>query len=135
MPFHADRCCVFREHEKEVQNRKRGKRPRGRPRKHTVTSSCSRRSKLKVSVRLTCWPCLTPHLLTPLWAEERFQGSWAGMSLLQKFSSATRDASKSQSPASPSTHLGSCRAKPPDPVSLSFYTSFLGSRVKLGHCL
>uniref|UniRef100_A0A8C5KPF3 Chromobox 2 n=2 Tax=Jaculus jaculus TaxID=51337 RepID=A0A8C5KPF3_JACJA len=36
-----------KEHEKEVQNRKRGKRPRGRPRKHTVMSSCSRRSKLK----------------------------------------------------------------------------------------
>ncbi|EPY80905.1 chromobox protein 2-like protein [Camelus ferus] len=36
-----------REHEKEVQNRKRGKRPRGRPRKHTVMSSCSRHSKLK----------------------------------------------------------------------------------------
>ncbi|KAM4823837.1 chromobox protein homolog 2 [Urocitellus parryii] len=36
-----------KEHEKEIQNRKRGKRPRGRPRKHTVTSSCSRRSKLK----------------------------------------------------------------------------------------
>ncbi|XP_052052331.1 chromobox protein homolog 2 [Apodemus sylvaticus] len=36
-----------KEHEKEVQNRKRGKRPRGRPRKHTVVSSCSRRSKLK----------------------------------------------------------------------------------------
>lgn len=45
----ADWCCVSREHEKEVQNRKRGKRPRGRPRKHTVMSSCSRRSKLKVS--------------------------------------------------------------------------------------
>lgn len=27
----------FREHEKEVQNRKRGKRPRGRPRKHVVS--------------------------------------------------------------------------------------------------
>ncbi|NXP10104.1 CBX2 protein, partial [Thinocorus orbignyianus] len=27
-----------REHEKEVQNRKRGKRPRGRPRKHVVTT-------------------------------------------------------------------------------------------------
>lgn len=40
---------VFREHEKEVQNRKRGKRPRGRPRKHTVMSSCSRHSKLKES--------------------------------------------------------------------------------------
>ncbi|EHA97607.1 Chromobox protein-like protein 2, partial [Heterocephalus glaber] len=38
-----------KEHEKEVQNRKRGKRPRGRPRKHTVMSSCSRRSKLKES--------------------------------------------------------------------------------------
>nr|XP_010949261.1 PREDICTED: chromobox protein homolog 2 [Camelus bactrianus] len=36
-----------KEHEKEVQNRKRGKRPRGRPRKHTVMSSCSRHSKLK----------------------------------------------------------------------------------------
>ncbi|XP_037665349.1 chromobox protein homolog 2 [Choloepus didactylus] len=36
-----------KEHEKEVQNRKRGKRPRGRPRKHTVMSSCSRRAKLK----------------------------------------------------------------------------------------
>ncbi|XP_007958020.1 chromobox protein homolog 2 [Orycteropus afer afer] len=36
-----------KEHEKELQNRKRGKRPRGRPRKHTVMSSCSRRSKLK----------------------------------------------------------------------------------------
>ncbi|XP_023440599.2 chromobox protein homolog 2 [Dasypus novemcinctus] len=36
-----------KEHEKEAQNRKRGKRPRGRPRKHTVMSSCSRRSKLK----------------------------------------------------------------------------------------
>lgn len=36
-----------KEHEKEVQNRKGGKRPRGRPRKHTVMSSCSRRSKLK----------------------------------------------------------------------------------------
>ncbi|XP_069887662.1 chromobox protein homolog 2 [Dipodomys merriami] len=36
-----------KEHEKEVQNRKRGKRPRGRPRKHTAMSSCSRRSKLK----------------------------------------------------------------------------------------
>ncbi|XP_025715758.1 chromobox protein homolog 2 [Callorhinus ursinus] len=35
-----------KEHEKEVQNRKRGKRPRGRPRKHTVVS-CSRHSKLK----------------------------------------------------------------------------------------
>ncbi|XP_048221750.1 chromobox protein homolog 2 [Perognathus longimembris pacificus] len=35
-----------KEHEKEVQNRKRGKRPRGRPRKHTAMS-CSRRSKLK----------------------------------------------------------------------------------------
>ncbi|XP_039082529.1 chromobox protein homolog 2 [Hyaena hyaena] len=35
-----------KEHEKEVQNRKRGKRPRGRPRKHTVMS-CSRHSKLK----------------------------------------------------------------------------------------
>ncbi|NXF12642.1 CBX2 protein, partial [Smithornis capensis] len=29
----------FREHEKEVQNRKRGKRPRGRPRKHVVSAS------------------------------------------------------------------------------------------------
>ncbi|XP_058417780.1 chromobox protein homolog 2 [Diceros bicornis minor] len=38
-----------KEHEKEVQNRKRGKRPRGRPRKHTVMSSCSRHSKLKES--------------------------------------------------------------------------------------
>nr|XP_023418674.1 chromobox protein homolog 2 isoform X2 [Cavia porcellus] len=38
-----------KEHEKEVQNRKKGKRPRGRPRKHTVMSSCSRRSKLKES--------------------------------------------------------------------------------------
>jgi len=28
----------FREHEKEVQNRKRGKRPRGRPRKHVVSA-------------------------------------------------------------------------------------------------
>uniref|UniRef100_A0A2I3S953 Chromobox 2 n=2 Tax=Pan TaxID=9596 RepID=A0A2I3S953_PANTR len=37
-----------KEHEKEVQNRKRGKRPRGRPRKLTAMSSCSRRSKLKV---------------------------------------------------------------------------------------
>ncbi|KAM6162988.1 chromobox protein homolog 2 [Rhynchocyon petersi] len=37
-----------KEHEKEVQNRKRGKRPRGRPRKHTVVS-CSRRAKLKES--------------------------------------------------------------------------------------
>lgn len=36
-----------KEHEKEAQNRKRGKRPRGRPRKHTVMSSCSRHSKLK----------------------------------------------------------------------------------------
>ncbi|XP_036920019.1 chromobox protein homolog 2 [Sturnira hondurensis] len=36
-----------KEHEKEVQNRKRGKRPRGRPRKHTVMSSCGRHSKLK----------------------------------------------------------------------------------------
>ncbi|XP_034798924.1 chromobox protein homolog 2 [Pan paniscus] len=36
-----------KEHEKEVQNRKRGKRPRGRPRKLTAMSSCSRRSKLK----------------------------------------------------------------------------------------
>uniref|UniRef100_A0A673VEX4 Chromobox 2 n=2 Tax=Suricata suricatta TaxID=37032 RepID=A0A673VEX4_SURSU len=35
-----------KEHEKEVQNRKRGKRPRGRPRKHTVMS-CGRHSKLK----------------------------------------------------------------------------------------
>lgn len=31
-------CCFFREHEKEVQNRKRGKRPRGRPRKHVVSA-------------------------------------------------------------------------------------------------
>ncbi|NXK90151.1 CBX2 protein, partial [Formicarius rufipectus] len=31
----------FREHEKEVQNRKRGKRPRGRPRKHVVSPSSS----------------------------------------------------------------------------------------------
>ncbi|KAM5308684.1 chromobox protein homolog 2 isoform 2-T2 [Glossophaga mutica] len=38
-----------KEHEKEVQNRKRGKRPRGRPRKHTVMSSCGRHSKLKES--------------------------------------------------------------------------------------
>lgn len=30
--------CFFREHEKEVQNRKRGKRPRGRPRKHVVSA-------------------------------------------------------------------------------------------------
>ncbi|NWI58331.1 CBX2 protein, partial [Calyptomena viridis] len=29
----------FREHDKEVQNRKRGKRPRGRPRKHVVSPS------------------------------------------------------------------------------------------------
>ncbi|NWT05254.1 CBX2 protein, partial [Mionectes macconnelli] len=29
--------AFFREHEKEVQNRKRGKRPRGRPRKHVVS--------------------------------------------------------------------------------------------------
>ncbi|XP_003786127.1 chromobox protein homolog 2 [Otolemur garnettii] len=36
-----------KEHEKEVQNRKRGKRPRGRPRKLTAMSSCSRSSKLK----------------------------------------------------------------------------------------
>ncbi|XP_008055268.1 chromobox protein homolog 2, partial [Carlito syrichta] len=36
-----------KEHEKEVQNRKRGKRPRGRPRKLTAMSSCGRRSKLK----------------------------------------------------------------------------------------
>lgn len=50
----ADWRCVSREHEKEVQNRKRGKRPRGRPRKHTVTSSCSRRSKLKVSCSRLC---------------------------------------------------------------------------------
>uniref|UniRef100_A0A2K6U0N2 Chromo domain-containing protein n=1 Tax=Saimiri boliviensis boliviensis TaxID=39432 RepID=A0A2K6U0N2_SAIBB len=35
-----------KEHEKEVQNRKRGKRPRGRPRKLTAMS-CSRRAKLK----------------------------------------------------------------------------------------
>lgn len=28
---------LFREHEKEVQNRKRGKRPRGRPRKNVVS--------------------------------------------------------------------------------------------------
>ncbi|XP_062072952.1 chromobox protein homolog 2 [Lepus europaeus] len=38
-----------KEHEKEAQNRKRGKRPRGRPRKHTVMSACSRRAKLKES--------------------------------------------------------------------------------------
>ncbi|KAL2764549.1 chromobox protein-like protein 2 isoform 2, partial [Daubentonia madagascariensis] len=37
-----------KEHEKEVQNRKRGKRPRGRPRKLTAMSSCGRSSKLKV---------------------------------------------------------------------------------------
>ncbi|CAK6438585.1 unnamed protein product [Pipistrellus nathusii] len=36
-----------KEQEKEVQNRKKGKRPRGRPRKLTVMSSCSRHSKLK----------------------------------------------------------------------------------------
>ncbi|XP_069337876.1 chromobox protein homolog 2 [Eulemur rufifrons] len=36
-----------KEHEKEVQNRKRGKRPRGRPRKLTAMSSCGRSSKLK----------------------------------------------------------------------------------------
>ncbi|NWS22341.1 CBX2 protein, partial [Pachyramphus minor] len=30
--------AFFREHEKEVQNRKRGKRPRGRPRKHVVSA-------------------------------------------------------------------------------------------------
>ncbi|NXP49456.1 CBX2 protein, partial [Heliornis fulica] len=30
-----------KEHEKEVQNRKRGKRPRGRPRKHVVSPGCS----------------------------------------------------------------------------------------------
>ncbi|XP_068932182.1 chromobox protein homolog 2 isoform X1 [Petaurus breviceps papuanus] len=36
-----------KEHDKEVQNRKRGKRPRGRPRKHVVVSACSRRSKIK----------------------------------------------------------------------------------------
>ncbi|XP_037347905.1 chromobox protein homolog 2 isoform X2 [Talpa occidentalis] len=35
-----------KEQEKEAHNRKRGKRPRGRPRKHAVTS-CSRHSKLK----------------------------------------------------------------------------------------
>ncbi|XP_051851400.1 chromobox protein homolog 2 [Antechinus flavipes] len=38
-----------KEHDKEVQNRKRGKRPRGRPRKHVVVSACSRRSKIKES--------------------------------------------------------------------------------------
>ncbi|ELK38291.1 Chromobox protein like protein 2 [Myotis davidii] len=38
---------LFREQEKEVQNRKKGKRPRGRPRKLAVLSSCSRHSKLK----------------------------------------------------------------------------------------
>uniref|UniRef100_A0A2K5PSZ0 Chromobox 2 n=1 Tax=Cebus imitator TaxID=2715852 RepID=A0A2K5PSZ0_CEBIM len=43
-----------KEHEKEVQNRKRGKRPRGRPRKLTAMSSCSRRAKLKVCV--CAWP-------------------------------------------------------------------------------
>ncbi|XP_001370995.1 chromobox protein homolog 2 isoform X2 [Monodelphis domestica] len=36
-----------KEHDKEVQNRKRGKRPRGRPRKHVVVSACNRRSKIK----------------------------------------------------------------------------------------
>ncbi|XP_015415211.1 PREDICTED: LOW QUALITY PROTEIN: chromobox protein homolog 2, partial [Myotis davidii] len=36
-----------KEQEKEVQNRKKGKRPRGRPRKLAVLSSCSRHSKLK----------------------------------------------------------------------------------------
>ncbi|XP_044532660.1 chromobox protein homolog 2 [Gracilinanus agilis] len=36
-----------KEHDKELQNRKRGKRPRGRPRKHVVVSACSRRSKIK----------------------------------------------------------------------------------------
>ncbi|KAG8507486.1 Chromobox protein-2 [Galemys pyrenaicus] len=36
-----------KEQEKEAHNRKRGKRPRGRPRKHAVMSSCSRHSKLK----------------------------------------------------------------------------------------
>ncbi|XP_014442223.1 chromobox protein homolog 2 [Tupaia chinensis] len=44
---HVKLPAVDREQEKEVQNRKRGKRPRGRPRKHTVMSSCGRRSKLK----------------------------------------------------------------------------------------
>lgn len=38
---------VSREQEKEVQSRKRGKRPRGRPRKLTVMS-CSRHAKLQV---------------------------------------------------------------------------------------
>ncbi|XP_014387204.1 PREDICTED: chromobox protein homolog 2, partial [Myotis brandtii] len=36
-----------KEQEKEVQNRKKGKRPRGRPRKLAVMSSCGRHSKLK----------------------------------------------------------------------------------------
>ncbi|KAK1330761.1 hypothetical protein QTO34_008699 [Cnephaeus nilssonii] len=36
-----------KEQEKEVQNRKKGKRPRGRPRKLTVMSSCGRHAKLK----------------------------------------------------------------------------------------
>lgn len=71
----ADWCCVSREHEKEVQNRKRGKRPRGRPRKHTVMSSCSRRSKLKVSGHRLCTDCLlVPHPPVLLWAEV-LQGS------------------------------------------------------------
>uniref|UniRef100_A0A8C4U2M3 Chromobox 2 n=1 Tax=Falco tinnunculus TaxID=100819 RepID=A0A8C4U2M3_FALTI len=38
-----------KEHEKEVQNRKRGKRPRGRPRKHVVSSGCEMPAKTKSS--------------------------------------------------------------------------------------
>lgn len=47
-PFCDPDGVLFREQEKEVQNRKKGKRPRGRPRKLAVLSSCSRHSKLKV---------------------------------------------------------------------------------------
>ncbi|XP_028912548.1 chromobox protein homolog 2 [Ornithorhynchus anatinus] len=36
-----------KEHEKEAQSRKRGKRPRGRPRKHVVLAGCGRRSNIK----------------------------------------------------------------------------------------
>uniref|UniRef100_A0A2K5EZ68 Chromobox 2 n=1 Tax=Aotus nancymaae TaxID=37293 RepID=A0A2K5EZ68_AOTNA len=52
-----------KEHEKEVQNRKRGKRPRGRPRKLTAMSSCSRRAKLKVGF---CACCADPTSQYPL---------------------------------------------------------------------
>lgn len=66
---------VSREQEKEVQSRKRGKRPRGRPRKLTVMS-CNRHAKLQVGC------CGT--LLQPGGARERGKETWGEGSPLHR---------------------------------------------------